>query len=113
MVCLGQNGHFRSKVLKYAAVWLCPALPHQIRALRPPASQYAAALQHSTAYLATVAPLRMHRLNRTFAWCASVKIAISGDMRANMQQYGRILPFFVRIPPIWPQHCHLQQPAAF
>ena len=73
MVCLGQNGHFRRKVWKYA----CPALPHQIRALRPKAPQYAAARQHSGAYPATFAPLRMHRLNRTFAWCASVKTAIS------------------------------------
>ena len=73
MVCLGQNGHFTRKVPKYAAVWQCPALPHQIGALRPKAPQYAAARQHSGAYPATFAPLRMHRLNRTFAWCASVK----------------------------------------
>ena len=79
MVCLGQNGHFRRKMLKYAAVWQGPALPHQIRALRPPASQYAAARQHSGAYPATFAPLRMHSLNRTFAWCASVKVAISRE----------------------------------
>ena len=79
MVCLGQNGHFRRKVWKYAAVWQCPALPHQIGAPRPPASQYAAAMQHSSAYLATFAPLRTHGLNRTFAWCASVKVAVSRD----------------------------------
>ena len=79
MVCLGQNGHFRRKVSKYAALWQCPALPHQIGAFRPKAPQYAAARQHSSAYLATFAPLRMHRLNRTFAWCASVKTAMSEE----------------------------------
>ena len=109
MVCLGQNGHFRGKVSKYAAVWQCPALPHQIGALRPKAPQYAAARQHSSAYLATFAPLRMHRLNRTFAWCASVKTAISEGRCGNMQQYGSVLPFLTRFAPSGPQHRNMQQ----
>ena len=108
MVCLGQNGHFRRKVWKYA----CPALPHQIRALRPPASQYAAVLQHSSAYLATFAPLRTHRLNRRFAWCASVKTAISEGRCGNMQQYGSVLPFLTKFAPSGPQHRNMQQPCS-
>ena len=43
------NRQFLKDVCKYAAVWQCPALVHQICALRPQALQYAAALQHSSA----------------------------------------------------------------
>ena len=78
-----------------------------------PSSAICSSLRHSSPYLIRFAPLRIHGLNRTFAWCDSVKMAMSKDMRANMQQHGRILPFFVRIAPIWPQHRHMQQPAAF
>ena len=67
-----------------------------------PSIAICSSLRHSSPYLIRFAPLRIHELNRTFAWCASVRIAMSGDMRANMQQHGRILPFFIRIVPYGP-----------
>ena len=78
-----------------------------------PSIAICSSLRHSSPYLIRFAHLRIHELNRTFAWCASAKMAMSKDMRANMQQHGRILPFVVRIAPIWPQNHHMQQPAAF
>ena len=109
MVCLGQNGHFSDNVCKYAAVWLYSAPAHLSRDLRPPASQYAAVLHHFKVYVDRFAPLRMHGLNLTFAWCASVKTAISQAMSTNTQQYGYILHLPTSLATSGPQHRNVQQ----